>query len=65
MLDLSESAIRELGERYLSQTRRHRGEAPLFTDKMPNNFAYVGFIKTILPNAKIIDARRHPMDSCL
>ena len=36
----------------------------MFTDKMPNNFAYVGFIKTILPNAKIIDARRHPMDSC-
>jgi hypothetical protein len=31
---------------------------------MPNNFAYVGFIKAILPNAKIIDARRHPMDSC-
>jgi hypothetical protein len=32
---------------------------------MPNNFAYVGFIKAILPNAKIIDARRHPMDSCV
>ena len=32
---------------------------------MPNNFAYTGFIKAILPNAKIIDARRHPMDSCL
>ena len=64
MPDLSESVIRELGERYLSQTRRHRSEAPFFTDKMPNNFAYVGFIKTILPNAKIIDARRHPMDSC-
>jgi tetratricopeptide (TPR) repeat protein len=64
MPDLTESAVRELGERYLSQTRRHRGDAPFFTDKMPNNFAYVGFIKTILPNAKIIDARRHPMDSC-
>ena len=36
----------------------------LFHGQMPNNFAYVGFIKAILPNAKIIDARRHPMDSC-
>ena len=64
MPDLSDSRVRELGEQYLEQTRRHRGSAPFFTDKMPNNFAYVGFIKTILPNAKIIDARRHPMDSC-
>ena len=64
MSDLSESVIRGLGEQYLAQTRRHRGHAAFFTDKMPNNFAYVGFIKTILPNAKIIDARRHPMDSC-
>jgi tetratricopeptide (TPR) repeat protein len=64
MSDLRESVIRELGEQYLAQTRRHRGHAAFFTDKMPNNFAYVGFIKTILPNAKIIDARRHPMDSC-
>ncbi|GIR72333.1 MAG: hypothetical protein CM15mP74_35840 [Halieaceae bacterium] len=44
-----------------SPSPRHRA---LFTDKMPNNFVYVGFIKAILPNAKIIDARRHPMDSC-
>ena len=64
MTDLTEPAIAALGEQYLKQTRRHRGAAPFFTDKMPNNFAYVGFIKTILPNAKIIDARRHPMDSC-
>jgi len=56
--------LAELGAQYLDQTRRHRGGAPFFTDKMPNNFAYVGFIKAILPNAKIIDARRHPMDSC-
>mgnify|MGYP001187034937 FL=1 len=64
MPDLSPQAVRELGESYLEQTRRHRGTAPFFTDKMPNNFVYVGFIKAILPNAKIIDARRHPMDSC-
>ena len=44
----------------------HRTEgAPRFIDKMPNNFPSVGFINLILPNAKIIDARRHPLDSCL
>ena len=64
MPDLLPQALRELGETYLEQTRRLRGTAPFFTDKMPNNFVYVGFIKAILPNAKIIDARRHPMDSC-
>ena len=64
MPDLSPQVVKELGESYLEQTRRHRGAAPFFTDKMPNNFVYVGFIKAILPNAKIIDARRHPMDSC-
>jgi hypothetical protein len=56
--------LTQLGQQYIDQTRRHRQNAPFFTDKMPNNFAYVGFIKAILPNAKIIDARRHPMDSC-
>ena len=65
MPDLTPEELTAYGEQYLAQTQRHRGQAPLFTDKMPNNFAYVGFIKTILPNAKIIDARRHPMDSCI
>lgn len=64
MEHLATGSLEELGQQYLDQTRRHREGAPLFTDKMPNNFAYVGFIKAILPNAKIIDARRHPMDSC-
>ena len=45
--------------------QRHRDGAPFFTDKMPNNFAHIGLIATILPNAKIIDARRHPLDSCV
>ncbi len=63
--DLGPERLRALGEQYLEQTQRHRAGAPRFTDKMPNNFAYTGFIKAILPNAKIIDARRHPMDSCL
>ena len=64
MPELTAAELQDLGEQYLRQTQRHRGSAPFFTDKMPNNFAYVGFIKSILPNAKIIDARRHPMDSC-
>lgn len=51
-----------LGQRYLDGTRvqRKSGE-PHFIDKMPNNFAHVGLIHLILPNATIIDARRHPM----
>jgi tetratricopeptide (TPR) repeat protein len=51
-----------LGEEYLERTRIQRKTAkPLFIDKMPNNFAHVGLIHLILPNAKIIDARRHPL----
>ncbi len=54
-----------LGERYLAQTRIHRkSAAPLFIDKMPNNFAHVGLIHLMLPNARIIDARRHPLGCC-
>lgn len=55
---------RDLGEAYLERTRRHRHGLPYFTDKMPNNFPSVGLIHLMLPNAKIIDARRHPLDSC-
>jgi hypothetical protein len=54
---------RALGESYLEKTRRYRQGLPFFTDKMPNNFPSIGFILTILPKAKIIDARRHPLDS--
>jgi len=54
--------LRELGENYLRTTRIHRKtDRPLFIDKMPNNFLHVGMIHLILPNAKIIDARRHPL----
>ncbi|MGI9273021.1 MAG: tetratricopeptide repeat-containing sulfotransferase family protein [Woeseiaceae bacterium] len=54
--------LRELGERYLETTRIHRKtDRPLFIDKMPNNFLHVGMIHLLLPNAKIIDARRHPL----
>ncbi|MCM8556605.1 tetratricopeptide repeat-containing sulfotransferase family protein [Sphingomicrobium sediminis] len=56
--------LRKLGEEYLENTRVHRGDAPFFIDKMPNNFRHIGLIRLILPNAKIIDARRAPLDCC-
>jgi predicted Zn-dependent protease len=62
---LDAAQLRRLGERYLESTRVHRKTtAPFFVDKMPNNFLYAGFIHLILPNAKIIDARRHPLGCC-
>jgi hypothetical protein len=58
--------LRALGERYLQRTRIHRKtDAPFFIDKMPNNFQHIGMIHLALPNAKIIDARRHPLACCL
>jgi tetratricopeptide (TPR) repeat protein len=64
LADLNRDQFRELGESYLETTRIQRGDAPFFIDKMPNNFRHVGLIHLILPNAKIIDARRHPMGGC-
>jgi tetratricopeptide (TPR) repeat protein len=62
---LSPTELRALGEKYLADTRVQRKTgAPLFIDKMPNNFLHVGLIHLILPNAKIIDARRHPLGCC-
>jgi hypothetical protein len=62
---LDENALRSLGERYLEQTRIYRRtDAPFFIDKLPNNFAHTGLIHLILPRAKIIDARRHPLGCC-
>jgi tetratricopeptide (TPR) repeat protein len=63
---LDSSQLRALGDQYLEQTRiQRKTNAPFFIDKMPNNFAHVGLIHLILPNAKIIDARRHPLGCCL
>ena len=62
--DLDAAARLRLGERYLQETRLHRRGAPRFVDKMPNNFRHLGLIHLILPNAKIIDARRHPLACC-
>ena len=56
--------FQELGESYLETTRIQRSNTPFFIDKMPNNFRHIGLIHLILPNAKIIDARRHPMGGC-
>ncbi len=62
----SAAELAELGERYLQQTRVQRKEGKsLFIDKMPNNFVHTGFIHLMLPNAKIIDARRNPLGCCL
>ena len=64
--ELKEQHFRSLGQDYLDAAQLHRREgAPRFIDKMPNNFPSIGMIHLALPNAKIIDARRHPMDSCL
>lgn len=62
--ELSQQQLQELGDEYLARAKVQRGQAPFFIDKMPNNFFHIGFIQLILPNAKIIDARRHPMDAC-
>jgi hypothetical protein len=57
--------LRRLGERFLSSTRvQRRTSAPVFIDRMPNNWLHLGLIHLILPNARIIDARRHPMACC-
>lgn len=64
--ELAEEELAELGRQYLQRTLKHREHRlPYFTDKLPNNFVHVGFLHLILPNAKIINARRHPLDSCL
>jgi tetratricopeptide (TPR) repeat protein len=65
LAELSPEQFRELGESYMKTTRVQRLQGrPFFIDKMPNNFQHIGLIHLILPNAKIIDARRHPMAGC-
>ncbi|QQN73305.1 tetratricopeptide repeat-containing sulfotransferase family protein [Croceicoccus sp. YJ47] len=62
--ELRDEQFAKFGHDYIENTRIHRQGAPFFIDKMPNNFRHVGLIHLILPNAKIIDARRAPMDCC-
>jgi tetratricopeptide (TPR) repeat protein len=54
----------ELGREYIERTELFRGDAPYFVDKNPNNFVYIGILRLAIPNAKIINAMRHPLDSC-
>ena len=62
--ELSGEQLHQFGEKFIEDTRVHRADAPFFIDKMPNNFRHIGLIKLILPNAKIIDARRAPLSCC-
>jgi tetratricopeptide (TPR) repeat protein len=64
LAEVSHDELKAAGTAYIEDTRFHRAGAPRFIDKMPNNFMHVGLIHMILPHAKIIDARRHPVASC-
>jgi len=62
--EIKQDYFKRFGQQFIDETRIYRESAPLFIDKMPNNFLHIGLIKLILPNAKIIDARRSPMACC-
>ena len=62
---MSADELRALGEDYLRRARHFRlTDKPFFTDKMPVNWIYAGVMRLILPNARIVDVRRHPLDCC-
>jgi tetratricopeptide (TPR) repeat protein len=64
LAELTQGHVRELGAQYLAGARIYRTGLPFFIDKMPNNFRHLGLVHLMLPNAKIIDARREPMACC-
>jgi len=64
LAELTPEQLHALGEKYLADTAAYRSGKPYFIDKMPNNFRHLGLIHLILPNAKVIDARREPMACC-
>jgi tetratricopeptide (TPR) repeat protein len=64
LTELTAEDFRRMGAAYLNDTRIYRTGKPFFIDKMPNNFRHLGLIHLILPNAKIIDARRNAMACC-
>lgn len=64
LAEINSDYLKRFGQQFIDETRIFREQAPLFIDKMPNNFLHIGLIKLILPNAKIIDARRSPMACC-
>jgi len=64
LTELSSDQLQKFGEKYLADTQILRTGKPFFIDKMPNNFRHIGLIHLIVPNARIIDARRAPMACC-
>ena len=64
LAQMASEDFRRLGEKYLDDTRSYRSGKAHFIDKMPNNFRHVGLMHLMLPNARIIDARREPMACC-
>ena len=64
LAEMTQADFDRLGDKYLSDTQMYRGGRPVFIDKMPNNFRHIGLIHLMLPNARIIDARREPMACC-
>jgi tetratricopeptide (TPR) repeat protein len=64
MKNLTFTDRENMGKKFIKDTDMHRENAPMFTDKMPNNFRHIALIHLIMPNAKIIDARRYPLDCC-
>jgi tetratricopeptide (TPR) repeat protein len=64
LCELAAAELTALGRRFIGETAALRSGRPRFIDKMPNNFSHVGLIHAILPNASVVDVRRHPMDAC-
>lgn len=64
LAEINPDYFKRFGQQFIDETQVFRDKAPLFIDKMPNNFLHIGLIRLILPNAKIIDARRSPMACC-
>jgi tetratricopeptide (TPR) repeat protein len=64
LAEMTPEDVRRLGEKFIEDTRVYRTGKAFFIDKMPNNFRHIGLIHLILPNAKIIDARRNAMACC-
>jgi tetratricopeptide (TPR) repeat protein len=65
LAEMDADQFRAMGQRFIDRTRiQRKTDRPFFIDKMPNNFEHIGLIRTILPRAKFIDARRHPLGAC-
>ena len=64
LAEIDPDYFRRFGEQFIQDTMIYRGQAPYFIDKNPNNFFHIGLIRLMLPHAKVIDARRHPMSCC-